>query len=292
MRKIILLNGGKATRQSFTSGLQHTPLESYRTKETILHIKNGKDLHFINHNNAIDFTDSTVFTRLRSHDELFTGIIYEHLATYNISASDVINASFMMSGEKIAQMPRLARANITIPQSIIAREESYEANRTYIEQQLSFPLVYKTDGNRGEAVFLIETNAELEQKIADKNPKELFLLQEVIPNTFDTRTLVAYGQILGTIKRTAPPNTFHNNVSRGATVTNYELTAEEKIVAIKATAASLLDFGGVDIIHTDNGPVVLEVNKAPQIEGFESVYGTQTVFKRIAQIIEQGDLAS
>jgi len=109
------------------------------------------------------------------------------------------------------------------------------------------------------------------------------LIQRVIPNTFDTRTLVFNGKILGTIKRVAQNGAFHNNVAKGAIVEPYKLTDEEASIAIAACKATGIDFGGVDFIHTDSGPVVLEVNKSPQIKGFESIYGKDFVFSTIAK---------
>lgn len=186
-------------------------------------------------------------------------------------------------------MARLARAAIPVPATIIAREESYAANRDYILSNISFPLVYKTDGSQGKNVHRVETLAELESHIASKKPSELFILQTLIPNTFDTRTLVAYGKVLGTIKRTAATGTFHNNVSQGATVDAYELTTLETSFAVKAASVNRLDFGGVDMIHTAHGPVILEVNKSPQIRGFERVYGKDEVFSKIGSMIENGE---
>jgi len=286
MQKIILLNAGSATRTAFQAGITQSSFEHYKSKEIILHIKGDLSLSFISSNTPINFENSYVFTRLRANDTHFCGILYEHLHALGIATSDPITLSFKMSEEKIAQMGRLARAGIRIPQTIIAREESYEANKTYILEHIQFPLVYKTDGSRGKNVFKIHSQEELEDKIASKKPYELFLIQQLIPNTFDTRTLVAYGKVLGSIKRTAASGVFHNNVALGATVEKYELTDEEKEIALRATKACLLDFGGVDIIHTEQGPIVLEVNKSPQIMGFESIHGKDTVFSYIARTIE------
>ncbi len=134
----------------------------------------------------------------------------------------------------------------------------------------------------------VDSLEELEQRIAQKEPTELFMIQTLIPNTFDTRTLVVYGKILGTIKRTAKKGVFLNNVSQGASVEEYTLTPEEAELAIQAVRVTGVDFGGVDIIHTEAGPYILEVNKSPQIKGFESIYGVHSVFKTIAQMLENG----
>ncbi|MCD5382326.1 MAG: ATP-grasp domain-containing protein [Candidatus Pacebacteria bacterium] len=287
MQKLIVLNGGKATREAFESGVKKATFETYKTKEIALHINKNLSVSFLSGNIPIDFNDSYVFTRLRATDSHFCGLLYEHFEAYNIPANDPINRSFKFSEEKITQMPRLARAGIAIPETIIAREESYAHNKEYILSHIHFPLVFKTDGSKGNNVYKIDSLQELEEKIAHKKPHALFLIQEYIENTYDTRTLVAYKKVLGSIKRTAQNNTFLNNVSQGSTVSENKLTSEELSLAIKATQVCDLDFGGVDMIHTDKGPVILEVNKSPQIKGFESVHGVGSVFKRTAEIIEE-----
>lgn len=287
MKKIIILNAGSRTRKAFALGVSNTTIEYYKTKEMILHIRKDLSCTHLYKNASVDFSDSYVFTRLRASDKHFCGILYEYFIAHGIKASDPINASFVSSDEKISQMPRLARAGISVPETIIAREESYRANKEYILKHLQFPCVFKTDGSQGNAVFKINSIEELDEKVASKKKHELFLVQELISNTYDTRTLVAYGEILGSIKRTALPGNFYNNVAKGASVEGYTLSAEETKVALKATSACKLDFGGVDIIHTQEGPVVLEVNKSPQIGGFESIHGAQSVFKNLARIIEK-----
>lgn len=284
-KKIIVLNAGLRTRKAFTAGLGNTPMEHYKSKEMMIHISKDLSVQFISKNNVIDFKDSYVFTRLRATDPHLCGILYEHLASIGVPASDPINTSFKMSEEKISQMTRLARARIMIPETIIAREESFMVNKDYILQNIHFPLVYKTDGSQGRSVFKINSLQELEEHISKKKKYELFLLQELIPNTFDSRTLIAYGTVLGSIKRIAQNGSFHNNVAQGARVERYELTQEEKEIALRVCSVNKIDFGGVDIIHTDQGPIVLEVNKSPQIKGFERIHGENIVFKTIAEML-------
>jgi ribosomal protein S6--L-glutamate ligase len=179
-------------------------------------------------------------------------------------------------------MARFVRAGVPIPKTIIAREEGYRDNREHILAALSFPLVFKLDGSQGNRVHKINSAEELDSAVAMKPKYERFLLQELVPNTFDTRTLVAYGTILGSIKRIGAPGSFLNNVSKGADVEKHELSETETALAIKACAATRIDFGGVDMIKTDTGYVVIEVNKSPQIAGFERVFGKDYVFSRIA----------
>lgn len=285
MQKIILLNAGTRTRRSFERGTSTAPVLNLKTKHMIAHLTSGVVPRFIANGTVIEFSDSYVFTRLRANDALFCGILYEHLAAIGVPASDPITHAYPHAEEKIAQMARFVRGGLSIPETIIAREEGYAAERDYILSHLSFPLVYKLDGSQGRHVHLVATSDELDLLIKAKPRGQRFLLQEYITNTFDTRTLVAYDRILGTIKRSAKPGSFLNNVSQGAAVEPYTLTPDEALVAKTATELAGLDFGGVDLIHTPEGPIVLEVNKSPQISGFERIHGSDSVFKTIAEII-------
>jgi len=286
MRQIILINAGTKTKKAFASGLNSTSLKVIQSKRALIHLTPTPKTKIIYHNEEIAVADSYVFTRLRASDALFCGILYEHFAACGIPTNDPINFNYPHSEEKIAQMARFVRAGICIPDTLIVREESYISNRDYILEHISFPLIYKLDGSQGRNVHLVQNQTKLDALIAIKPRHERFLLQAYIPNTFDTRTIVAYGKILGTIKRTAQAGNFLNNVSQGASVEAYILTEEETKVALLATASAGLDFGGVDIIHTASGPVVLEVNKSPQINGFERVFGQDKVFNTIAHLIE------
>lgn len=276
---------GSETRKAFKEGAPDGVFESYRSKETILHIGKDGSITFLYKNLPIDFTDSYVFTRLRATDPHFCGMMYEYFAHRGVPANDPINRSHPYSAEKISQMLFLTLAGIRIPETIVFREESYKANRAYIMEHVTFPLVYKTDGSKGRNVHIAHTAEELDAFVAEKRPYRLALVQPFIENTFDTRTLVAYGEILGTIKRTRT-NGYLNNIAQGAVASHYELTDSEKEIARASATATRIDFAGVDMIHTETGPIVLEVNKGPQIAGFESVHPFK-VFTKIATILKE-----
>jgi ribosomal protein S6--L-glutamate ligase len=286
MKHIAILNGGSRTRKTFSAAVpSDTTFHFFRTKDSLLHITEDREIHFIHGNQPTDFNFHMIFTRLRSRDQHFCGIILEHAQSLGTIVNDPINVSFCHADEKISQMTRLARNGINIPTTFILQENSYAKNATYLEQHIQYPCVFKTDGSQGRNVHIAENKEALELLLRDKAPYKLCLIQNIIPNTFDTRTLVFRERILGSISRTAPAGTFHNNVAKGAAVAPYQLTTVETEVAIKACAVCHIDFGGVDIIHTDNGPIVLEVNKSPQIAGFETIHGEGYVFTKIAEIM-------
>lgn len=282
-KKIIFLNAGTETRKAFIRGIGDTPYEWYHTKNIALHISPQGEVIFLRRNKHIDWTGACVFTRLRGTDKQFCGILYDYFAYHHIPASDPINQSYENSAEKISQMSLLAMNGIRVPESFIFREESYARNQAYIEKHLTFPLVYKTDGSRGRNVHFVESVEELRTFISAKQPEILALVQPFIQNTFDTRTIVAFGEVLGSIKRTRTSG-FLNNIAQGAVPEVYTLTDAEKEVAILATQVCGTDVAGVDMIHTEEGPIVLEVNKSPQIHGFESVHDFK-VFEKIAELM-------
>ena len=241
--------------------------------------------HFVYKNNLIDFIDSYVFMRLRGTDPHFCGMMYAYFAHHNIPVNDPINHSHQYSAEKISQMLFLSLGGIRIPETIIFREESYVTNRDYILAHSVFPLVYKTDGSKGRDVHIAHTISELDTLVQNKRPHRLALIQPFIENTFDTRTLVAFDEILGSIKRTRTGG-YLNNIAQGATASLMELSDAEKVVAQTASKVCGIDFGGVDMIHTPEGPIVLEVNKSPQTSGFESVHHFK-VFTKIAELMQK-----
>ncbi len=281
--KFIFLNAGTETRRALISGIGDTPYEWYHTKNMILHVdRNGAPI-FVYKNTPISFDSAHVFTRLRANDQQFCGILYDFFRHHNIPANDPINHSYENSAEKISQMLLLSLAGIRIPETIIFREEGYRKNKGYIEEHCVFPLVFKTDGSKGKNVHYVTTIEELDELVDKKKPHLRALIQPFIPNTFDTRTIVAFGTILGNIKR-ARTEGYLNNIAQGAQASHHELTDIEKEVAIHSAKVCGIDIAGVDMIHTSNGPIVIEVNKSPQIHGFESVH-TFKVFKKIGELM-------
>lgn len=282
-KKYILLNAGTKTRRAFVQGLDEIPHEWYRTRYMALHIDAHGVPRFLYRNKYIDWNDAHVFTRLRATDQQFCGILHDFFAHHHIPFNDSINRSYTNSAEKISQMLLLALSGIAIPETFIFREESYKKNQTYIEENISFPCIYKTDGSKGKNVQYVETIEALRACIEKKKPTVLALVQPFIPNTFDTRTLVAYGKILGSIKRTRVQG-YLNNIAHGAIPSVHTLTTDEEHVVTKAAAVCKIDIAGIDMIHTANGPRILEVNKSPQVGGFESVHPIK-VFEEVAKIM-------
>lgn len=136
------------------------------------------------------------------------------------------------------------------------------------------PIIIKLlEGTQGIGVLLAETNKAAESMIESFiSLKANIMVQEFITesNGEDLRCLVVGNKVVAAIKRTAKAGDFRSNLHRGGSASKVILTPEEKHTAIKATKILGLNVAGVDIIRSNRGPLVLEVNSSPGLRGIES----------------------
>ncbi|MEL0255688.1 MAG: RimK family alpha-L-glutamate ligase, partial [Burkholderiaceae bacterium] len=136
------------------------------------------------------------------------------------------------------------------------------------------PLIVKLlEGSQGKGVVLAETKKAAESVInAFKSLKANILVQEFIKEAGgkDIRCFVIDGKVVASMQRTAPAGEFRANVHLGCSTALIKATAEERKLAIKATKAMGLIIAGVDLIRSSGGPLVLEVNSSPGLEGIEA----------------------
>jgi glutathione synthase/RimK-type ligase-like ATP-grasp enzyme len=285
-QKCILLNPNRDTSIAFRGHFGHRiPVERYKSEEILLHLVASQEPLFLSPIGPIDFHNAYVFVRMRGNDSHFCGMLTEYFKANSIPTNDPVHSLYKNGAGKVTQMLLLSLKHIRIPESIIFREESFARHKEYIRHWASFPLVYKTDGRRGRQVHIVHSFEELEICVQNKKRYKRAVIQPFLQNTFDTRTLVAYGEVLGTIKRTRTQG-YLNNISQGGIASAHTLTDTEKLIALRAAEACRIDFAGVDMIHTDEGPIVLEVNKSPQVLGFDSVY-KGAALAEVAKIIEK-----
>lgn len=135
------------------------------------------------------------------------------------------------------------------------------------------PLIVKLlEGTQGKGVVLAETKKAAESLInAFKSLRANILVQEFIKeaNGKDIRCFVINGKVVESIMRTAAPGEFRANIHMGGTAQLVKITPEERRIAILAAKTMNLKVAGVDIIRGENGPLLLEVNSSPGLEGIE-----------------------
>lgn len=179
------------------------------------------------------------------------------------------------SRDKLRALQLLSRKGIGMPATAFAFYT--DATRDLISRVGGVPVVVKLlEGTQGRGVVLAETQKAAESVIdAFRELKAHFLVQEFIREAggADVRCLVIGNKVVAAIKRTAPEGEFRSNLHCGGIATLTRLSKEEKAVAISSARILGLRVAGVDILRSNRGPLVMEVNSSPGLEGVETATG-------------------
>jgi ribosomal protein S6--L-glutamate ligase len=147
------------------------------------------------------------------------------------------------------------------------------------------PLVVKLlEGTQGMGVVLAETKKAAESVVgAFRQLNANILVQEFIKEAggSDIRAFVVGNRVVAAMERTAPAGDFRSNVHRGGSMSRVRLTPEERATAKRAAKILGLNVAGVDLMRSNHGPVVLEVNSSPGLEGIEEATGVDVAGKVI-----------
>ena len=183
----------------------------------------------------------------------------------------VESQALVRSRDKLRSLQLLARAGIGMPKTAFASEPKNIDN--VIAQVGGTPVVIKLlEGTQGIGVILAETHKSAKSMIeAFLDLEANILVQEFIPeaNGADIRAFVVDGQIVGAMRRQGAPGEFRSNLHRGGKAELIELSHEEKQTALKAARKLGLAIAGVDMLQSSRGPLVMEVNSSPGLEGIE-----------------------
>ncbi len=188
---------------------------------------------------------------------------------------DVLSANesqaITRSRDKFRCLQLLARNGIGLPVTGFAH--STKDVQGLINAVGGAPLVVKLlEGTQGIGVVLAETQKAAESVIeAFRGLHANILVQEYIRESggADVRCFVVGGRVIGAMERRARPGEFRSNLHRGGTASKARLTPEERSTAVRAAKAMGLNVAGVDILRSNHGPVVMEVNSSPGLEGIE-----------------------
>lgn len=196
---------------------------------------------------------------------------FEMMGVYPVNESVAISRS----RDKLRSMQLLARKGIGLPVTGFAREP--DDIDDLIDMVGGAPLVVKLlQGTQGMGVVLAETKQAAKSVIqAFYGLEANILVQEFIKEAggADIRCFVVGDKIVGAMKRQAAAGEFRSNLHRGGTASLEKITPQERAVARQAARALGLNVAGVDILRSNHGPVVMEVNSSPGLEGIEAATG-------------------
>ncbi|MCG9542765.1 MULTISPECIES: 30S ribosomal protein S6--L-glutamate ligase [Vibrio] len=209
---------------------------------------------------------------------------FEMMGTFCINESVAISRS----RDKLRSLQLLSRKGIGLPKTGFASRP--DKIQDLIKNVGGAPLVIKLlEGTQGIGVVLAETNKAAESVIeAFMGLKANILVQEFIEeaNGADIRCFVVGNKVIAAMKRQAGEGEFRSNLHRGGTAQLVKLSKEERATAINAAKIMGLNLCGVDILQSKNGPVVMEVNSSPGLEGIEKATG-KDVADMIFEFIEK-----
>ncbi len=200
---------------------------------------------------------------------------FETIGTYCVNGSTGITAS----RDKLFAHQIMARAKIGMPNTAFAASPMDTGN--LIGLVGTAPLIVKLlESTQGKGVVLAETKKAAESVIdAFRGLKANFLVQDFVKEAAgeDIRCLVIGGKVVAAMKRTGAEGDFRSNLHRGGSAAAIRITKLERQTALRAAKAFDLNMAGVDLLRSESGPKVLEVNSSPGFEGIEKSTGKNIV---------------
>ncbi|WP_406661729.1 30S ribosomal protein S6--L-glutamate ligase [Methanolobus sp. ZRKC3] len=196
---------------------------------------------------------------------------FEMMGVYPLNESVAITRS----RDKLRSLQLLSRKGIGLPVTGYASKP--DDIKDVIKMVGGAPLVVKLlEGTQGIGVVLAETQKAAESVIEGfMGVKANILVQEYIreANGADIRCFVIGGKVVAAMKRQAASGEFRSNIHRGGSAEIIKITPEERSTAIRAANIMGLNVAGIDLLRSNHGPVVMEVNSSPGLEGIEAATG-------------------
>jgi ribosomal protein S6--L-glutamate ligase len=209
---------------------------------------------------------------------------FEMMNVFVIATSDAI----LRSRDKLRSLQRLSKAGIGMPKTVFT---NYSRDvEEVIEHVGGVPVIIKLlEGTQGLGVVLAETKNAAESVLEAFNGLEArVIVQEFIKEAkgADIRALIVDGQVVGAMKRQGKEGEFRSNLHRGGSAQVITLNEQELTLAMNAAKVLKLPVCGVDMLQSARGPLLLEVNSTPGLEGIEGATG-KNIAKNIIIHIEK-----
>lgn len=209
---------------------------------------------------------------------------FEMMGVWSLNESVAIGRS----RDKLRSMQILARAGLGLPVTAFAHDPKQTAE--VLQMVGGAPVVIKlVEGTQGIGVVLGETEQSAKSVIeAFRGANVNILVQEFIKeaDSTDIRVLVVGGKAVAAMERKGSGDDFRSNLHRGGTARAVKITPEERSTAIRAARKLGLNVAGVDMLRSNHGPVIIEVNSSPGLEGIERATG-KDIAGKIIEFIEE-----
>jgi ribosomal protein S6--L-glutamate ligase len=210
---------------------------------------------------------------------------FEMMNVFSATESQAI----VRSRDKLRSLQILSRAGIGMPKTAFTNYSNKE--HRLVDEIGGAPIIIKLlEGTQGLGVVLAETRKAAQSVVEAFNGiKARIILQEFIKESrgADIRAFVVNGEVVGAMKRQGKEGEFRSNLHRGGTASVIKLSRTERSMALKAASVLGLGIAGVDMLQSDRGPLIMEVNSSPGLQGIETATGLD-IAEKIIEYIEQG----
>lgn len=257
--------------------VDHTKCVLQIEKKNPIIVYNGKQLEGID----------AVIPRIGASVTFFGTAVVRQFEMQKIFTA-VESQALVKSRDKLRSLQLLSRAGLGMPKTVFS---NYTKNTESVVSLIdSKPIILKLlEGTQGLGVVLAETKKAAESVLEAFNGLEArVVLQEFIAEAkgADIRAFVVEGRVVGAMKRQAKEGEFRSNLHRGGTAKLIRLSDEEEDAAIKAARVMGLGIAGVDMLQSARGPLILEVNSSPGLEGIEQAT-KKDIAKEIIRYVER-----
>lgn len=234
---------------------------------------------------------AAVIPRIGASVTFYGAAVVRQFEMMNVPSA-VESQALVRSRDKLRSLQILARSNVGMPKTVFT---NYSKEVTKIIDSVGgAPLIVKLlEGTQGYGVVLAPTKKAAESMIeAFHSMKARVIVQEFISEAkgADIRAFVIGNKVVGAMKRQGKEGEFRSNLHQGGSGTLIKLSKEEKEVALTAAKAMNLSIAGVDMLQSDRGPLILEVNSSPGLEGIEKTTGkdiAEEIIKYVEKLIER-----
>lgn len=262
--------------------------------EVIDHLKcavvNEKANPEVHYNKRVLNDFDGVIPRIGASVTMYGSAVVRQFETMNVFCANN-SQSIVRSRDKLRTTQILSMENIGIPRTVFAHD--WDDADDLLRSVGGPPVIIKLlEGTQGLGVVLAETKKAAQSVIEAFRALEAnILVQEFISEAkgADIRAFVVDGHVVGSMIRQGPDGEFRSNLHRGGHARVYKLSREERVTALRAAKVLGLVVAGVDMLQSARGPLVMEVNSSPGLEGIEGATAVDIAGKIIECVEKYGD---
>ncbi len=201
------------------------------------------------------------------------------------ASSTLSSTALIRSRDKLRSLQILSKSGVGIPKSVFARHPKADDVKIMIAEAGGTPVILKLlEGTHGTGVIKADSVSSAKSAVeAFSGIKKDIIVQEFIEEAKgkDIRAFVVDGEVVGAMERSGQGDEFRSNLHKGGIAKPIELTSKEKFVAIEAANLHGLSVAGVDMLMSARGPLIIEVNSSPGLQGIERATGVDVAGKII-----------